>query len=428
MKQFFTKDFFKSNREELYKTITPDSLVVLFSAEQFPKSGDQQYKYRQNSDTYYFTGLTQEKTIIVLHNDAKNNVVNEYAFIVEPNEKMVTWTGHKYLKDEVIEISGIENVYFIDSFGEIISHILKKKIKSIYYSTRSNVRGSQYKNPAAEAWVNAMRKMYSWVEIKDLDPFSMQLRLEKKPQEIAAMQQAIDLTGNAFKEVLEFVKPEVYEFEVEANLYKNIVSKGAQDWAYLPIVASGKNNCILHYCTNRNVCKDGDLLLMDFGAEQDYYAADITRTIPVNGKFTARQKEVYNSVLSVFKQMREKLLPGTTINDLNKECEALIEQELLKLKLITETDIANQTPENPAFKKYFMHGLSHFIGLDVHDTGKKDTVLKKGMILSCEPAIYIAEESIGIRLENDILIDDKPIDLCANIPIEAEDIEALMKK
>jgi len=253
MKQFFTKDFFKSNREELYKTITPDSLVVLFSAEQFPKAGDQQFKYRQNSDTYYFSGLTQEKTIVVLHNDSKNNVVNEYAFIIEPDEKLVTWTGHKYLKDEVVEISGIENVYFIDSFGEIISHILKKKIKSLYYSTRSNVRGSQYKNPAAEAWVNAMRKMYSWVEIKDLDPFSMQLRLEKKSQEIEAMQHAINLTGNAFKDVLGFVKPDVHEFEVEANLYKNIVSNGAQDWAYLPIVAAGKNNCILHYCTNRNV-------------------------------------------------------------------------------------------------------------------------------------------------------------------------------
>jgi len=422
MKSFLNKSFFKQNRENLLSLMLPESFAVLFPAEQFPRNGDQHFKYRQNSDLYYLSGLTQEQSIVVLFKGKNSSENAEFAFIIEPDEKMIIWTGHKYTKQEASEVSGIDSVLFLSEFDNLISSLIEKT-GTVYYSFRSNVRGTKYENPLVAEWKNKMSEKRANIFYNDIDPLIMQLRLCKCQQEISTMQNAINITGKTFDNLLNFVKHGVYEYEVEAEMTRNFIAAGANDHAYLPIVASGKNNCILHYNTNRNVCKDGDLLLLDFGAEVDYYAADLTRTIPVSGKFTARQKEVYNSVLSVMKEMKKKMIPGTTINNLNSECEQLIQEELLKLNLLTKEDIANQNPEFPAFKKYYMHGVSHFIGLDVHDTGKKDSPLLPGMILSCEPAIYIAEEGFGIRLENDILVADNPVDLCENIPIEVEDVE-----
>ncbi|HNQ66793.1 MAG TPA: Xaa-Pro aminopeptidase [Bacteroidales bacterium] len=422
MKKNFDKSFFVSNRKKLYTQLLPDSLVVLFSAEQFPRNGDQFFKYRQNSDTYYFSGLTQEQTIIVLFNDTANKRVEEYAFIIEPDEKMLTWIGHKYSKQEASNISGIFNIEYTNKFDEIMNALLCKTT-TIYYSYKFNVRGLNYQNPKITEWKNKIEQSFQNLYFNDLDLISMKLRLQKSSEEIAATQTAINITGEAFNKILRFVAPGRWEYEVEAELTRSFLAAGADDHAYLPICASGSNNCILHYNTNRNHCKAGDLLLLDFGAEIDYYAADISRTIPVSGKFSTRQKEVYNSVLSVLKQMKSQMIPGTTIRQLNIECEALIQEELIKLNLLTKSDIESQDPEKPALKKYFMHGLSHFIGLDVHDVGTKDTPLLPGMILSCEPAIYIADEGFGIRLENDILVADNPVDLCKNIPIEVNDVE-----
>lgn len=284
----------------------------------------------------------------------------------------------------------------------------------------SNVRGLIYENKIVAAWKESLKN--EEIQYRDLDTFSMQLRLQKEKEEIDLMQIAIDITGEAFEQILKFLSPGIYEYEVEAEISRWFIKNGVEAHAYSPIIASGKNNCVLHYETNRNLCKNGDLLLMDFGAEYNYYAADLTRTIPISGKFSNRQKQVYSSVLKVLKEMKTKFVPGNTIRELNKECELLIQEELLKLDLLTEADIKNQEDDKPAFKKYFMHGLSHFIGLDVHDVGKKDTVLLPGMVLSCEPGIYIAEEGFGIRLENDILVAENPIDLCSNIPIEISDI------
>jgi Xaa-Pro aminopeptidase len=422
MKKHFDKSFFCFNRKKLFSMLLPNSIVVLFSAEQFPRNGDQHYKYRQNSDTYYFSGLTQEHTVIVLFNDTSNKRTEEYAFIIEPDEKMIIWTGHKYSLQEVTDISGIERVDYLNKFEETMN-LLLNKTKSVYYSHKSNIRGSLYQNPAISEWKHNIEQSHHNIYFNDLDSISMNLRLQKSRDEIVATQTAIDITSKAFRNIIKFVKPGRWEYEVEAELTRSFIAAGAQDHAYLPIVASGINNCILHYNTNRNQCKDGELLLLDFGAEVDYYAADLTRTIPVSGKFTTRQKEVYNSVLSVMKQMKQRMIPGTTINQLNSDCESLIEQELLSLGLLTKEEVASQSPEVPALKKYYMHGVSHFIGLDVHDTGKKDTPLLPGMILSCEPAIYIAAEGFGIRLENDILVADKPVDLCSNVPLEVSDVE-----
>jgi len=426
MIKHLNEEFFTKNRVNLFNEILPNSIVILFSAEQFPKNGDQYYKYRQNSDTYYFSGMTQEDTVVMLHKDENSDKFQEFAFIIEPNQKMITWTGYKYSKKDASNISGIKDVEFHENFESVFKNVTSK-IKHLYFSHKSNVRGIQYQNSLFNQWSKKNKNVIDKLEVIDLDPHSMKLRLQKAPEEQNTIQKTIDITGETFLDLLKFVKPGVYEYQVEAEMLNGFFKRGAQDYAYLPIVASGKNNNILHYNTNRNICKEGDLLLLDFGAELDYYAADLSRTIPISGKFTTRQREVYSAVLNVQKQMIKKIIPGTTIRELNSECEILIQDELLKLKLISKYDIDSQNEENPAFKKYYMHGVSHFIGLDVHDVGKKDTPLIPGMFLSCEPAIYIAEEGFGIRLENDILVSpNQPIDMCKNIPIEADEIENLM--
>ncbi len=426
MNNLFNKNFFINNRKKLFKEILPESIIVLFSAEQFPKNGDQYYKYRQNSDTFYFSGLKQEDTSILLYKGKNTDIFDEFAFIIEPNQKMITWIGHKYSKNEAAEISGIENIEYNDKFDEFFKKMIKKA-KHLYFSHKSNVRGIKYEHRIFQDWLVSINDKTQSVDFQDLDPLSMKLRLKKSQEEIEVSQKAIDITGQTFNDLLKYVKPDVHEYQIEAEIIRGFMTRGAQDYAYQSIVASGENNNILHYCTNREQCKDGDLLLIDFGAELDYYAADITRTIPVSGKFTKRQKEVYNAVLDVHKQMKKKIVQGKTIRELNSDCEILIQEQLLKLNLLSRSDIDNQSEDNPAFKKYYMHGVSHFIGLDVHDTGKKDTILEPGIVLSCEPAIYIEEEGFGIRLENDILVTEtEPCDLCANIPIEADEIEALM--
>ncbi|HOD88617.1 MAG TPA: aminopeptidase P N-terminal domain-containing protein [Bacteroidales bacterium] len=411
------KEFFIRNRKNLFSLLPNNSMAILFPAEQFVRNGDALYKYRQNSDLFYFSGLKQEKTVILLCKI--NNSTDEYAFIIEPNEKMLIWTGHKYSIDEAKEISGIKNVFYLNEFEKYFKENLNNDTL-VYYSMSSNTRGFDYKNRIITEWKEGLKS--DKIQFKDLDPLSMQLRLQKQKEEIAIIQKAIDITGEAFKKVLDFITPGVYEYEVEAEISHHFIKNGVESHAYSPIIAAGKNNCVLHYETNRELCKNGDLLLMDFGAEYNYYDADLSRTIPISGKFTNRQKQVYASVLKVLKEMKTKYVPGQTIRKLNKECELLIQEELLSLGLLSEADIKNQNEDSPALKKYYMHGVSHFIGLDVHDVGVKDTVLLPGMVLSCEPGIYIAEEGFGIRLENDILVAENPIDLCSNIPIEISEV------
>jgi Xaa-Pro aminopeptidase len=411
------KDFFIRNRKNLFSLLPNNSMAILFPAEQFVRNGDALYKYRQNSDLFYFSGLKQEKTVILLCKI--NNSTDEYAFIIEPNEKMLIWTGHKYSIDEAKEISGIKNVFYLNEFEKYFKENLNNDTL-VYYSMSSNTRGFDYKNKIISEWKEGVEN--DKIQFKDLDSLSMQLRLQKQKEEIAIIQKAIDITGEAFKKVLDFIVPGVYEYEVEAEISHHFIKNGVESHAYSPIIAAGKNNCVLHYETNRELCKNGDLLLMDFGAEYNYYAADLSRTIPISGKFTNRQKQVYASVLKVLKEMKTKYVPCQTIRKLNKECELLIQEELVSLGLLSEADIKNQNEDSPALKKYYMHGVSHFIGLDVHDVGVKDTVLLPGMVLSCEPGIYIAEEGFGIRLENDILVAENPIDLCSNIPIEISEV------
>jgi Xaa-Pro aminopeptidase len=419
----FQKEFFINNRKRLASAIEPNSMVLFFSAETFPRNGDQSYKYRQNSDTFYFSGLTQPETCFFIQTDNNKQIVYEHAFIIEPTDYIIIWTGSKYSKSDVYELSGIERVSFLYEFDSVIEERIKSS-QNIYFSFKSNVRGMKYFHPKVNQYIEKIKSLYSEKAILDADTQFMELRLCKTDVELSKIKRAIEITGNCFNEIRNILKPGIYEYEIEALIYKEFICNGANDAAYLPIVASGKNNCILHYIDNRSICNNGDLLLLDFGAEYDYYAADLTRTIPISGKFSKRQTDVYSSVLKVQRMMIPMMKPGITINELNSKCEKLIQEELLKLGLLSLEDIKKQTESAPAFKKYFMHGLSHFLGLDVHDVGKKDVVLKPGMVLTCEPAIYIREEGFGIRLENDILItDNEPVDLCKDIPIEIADIE-----
>jgi len=420
------KDLFIKNRQNLYKMVKDNSLIILFSADTYPRSGNQPFKFRQNSDLFYFSGLDQEKTILLLYKDSKNKTIREYAFIVEPNENMLIWTGHKLLKDEAKNISGIEKIEYLKSFADIYNNLVTK-VDSIYYSFSSNIRSGKVGNTNLTDWKNTFETKYPNKLYLDLDLYSHVLRLQKSSAEVGTMRQACNITGEAFLSASRFLKPGVYENQVEAEITRVFLSMGARDFAYLPILASGKNNCVLHYSTNREMCKGGDLLLMDFGSEFNYYSSDLSRTIPISGKYTARQKEVYNSVLNVHKEIKKKFVVGSSLPKLNEECGKLIEEELLKLGLLKQNDIKNQNPENPAYKRYYMHGVSHYMGLDVHDVGDRTIELLPGMVMSCEPGIYIAEEGFGIRLENDILITEStPVDLCENIPIEAEEIEDLM--
>jgi Xaa-Pro aminopeptidase len=390
-----------------------------------PRNGDQTYRFRQNSDFFYLTGIEQEKSILILNPFAKKD--NEILFIIKAEKELEIWEGHKLTKNEATEISGIKNIKFITEFDSYLRDLLLEN-NNVFLN---NNEYSKFTTPVPYKdirFINELKGKYPLHKFHRLAPILTELRLIKEPEEIELIQKACDITNKAFHRILKKVKPGIKEYEIEAEITYEFLKNGAGGHAYEPIVASGKNNCVLHYVSNDKTCKDGDLILIDFGAEYANYSADTTRTIPVNGKFTERQKEVYNAVLRVMKKATKLMKPKMTINKLNKKVNSLIEKELITLGLVNKDEIDNKKQNDVVRMKYFMHGNSHFMGLDVHDVGTKNTKFKAGMVLSCEPAIYIEEEGFGIRLENDILItENEPIDLLANEPIEIEDIEKLMQ-
>ena len=415
-------NLFIKNRKKLSCVLNANSVAVVFSADEFIRNGDQTHKYRQNSDLFYLSGIEQEKTILLLIPDEAEK---EILFIIRPNEKMETWNGHKLTKQEAQEISGIENIKFIDEFDETLNKILPK-YKEIYIGNTDTKTQTEYIT-IEKRFEEKLKIDFPNHKFSDLFEFLHPLRTIKEPEEIEIIKQACEITKNTFFEILKTTKANIKEFEIEAKISYEFAKRGAEH-AYLPIVASGKNACTLHYISNDKTMNNGELLLLDFGAEYANYASDCSRTIPVNGKFTERQKACYNAVLKVFNEIKKQFVVGNTIQNINQQANKLMEKEMINLGLFTEKDVENQNPENPLCKKYFMHGTSHFMGLDVHDVGKKTEILQKGMILTCEPGIYIEAENIGIRIENNILIDDEPIDLMAEIPLEIDEIEKLMQK
>lgn len=416
---------FIQNRKRLAQHLDSTSLAVVFSSHQMPRNGDQVYPYRQNSDLFYLTGIEQEKTILCMFPDAADKKKREILLIIEPNQLLETWEGHKLTIDEARDISGIETIKFINAYDDILGELMMHATH-VYLNTNENITfNSEVETRQCREGKN-IKQRFPFHNYQRLAPVIKSLRLEKQEEEIDAIRKACSITENAFRNILKFVKPGIYENEIEAEITRDFI-KSQSAHAYAPIVASGKNALSLHYIDNNSQCKDGELLLFDIGAEFANYASDMSRTIPVNGTFSPRQRECYNAVLRVFKKACQIMVCGTTIESFHQKVAKLLEEEHKNLNLYTEDDIKNQDPKNPLWFKYYPHGTSHFIGLDVHDVGTKQEVFREGMVLSCEPGLYIPEENIGIRIENDILITlDGPVDLMKNIPIEADEIEQLM--
>ncbi|MCK4679422.1 MAG: aminopeptidase P N-terminal domain-containing protein [Bacteroidales bacterium] len=420
-----TPSLFIKNRKKLNKKIQPHSLVIVNANDEMPRTGDQFFPFRQNSDIFYLSGLDQEKCILAICPDHPNKKYREIIFTVKADQTMTTWLGHKYNKEEVKEISGVQTVMWLDDF-EITLRELMFHVDRVYLNQNEYVKFSPDVPSRDTRFSHEIRDKFPVHTYHRLAPLFIGLRLIKEPEEIALLQKACDLTNDAFHRVLKFIRPGVMEYEVEAEMTHEFIRKGASGHAYLPIIGSGNNALVLHYTENNNICKEGDLVLMDFGAEYANYVADCTRTIPVNGKFTPRQRECYEAVLRVQKTATAFFVPGNTIDQINKKVNKLMEKEMIGLGLFSEEDVKKQNPEKPLYFNYLMHGVSHPIGLDVHDVGSKYIPFEKGMVFTLEPAIYIEKEGIGIRIENDIMVDDTPVDLMKEIPREVGEIEALM--
>ena len=419
-------ELFALNRKRFMRKMQPDALAIFHSNDLMPRNGDTFYPFRQNSGLFYLSGLDQEETVIMLFPDCIREELREIAFIRRTNEQVATWEGPKYSKEEARAISGIQKIFWLDELQPVL-HELTLMAKRIYLNTEEYERFVPPIVTRNMRFAKLIMEQYPLHKYHRAQPLLKKLMMTKSSHEIEIIQKAIDITGQAFARTLDFVKPGVLEYEIEAEITHEFLKRGASGHAYEPIVASGPNSCVLHYTRNDRQCQDGDLLLLDFGAEYGNYAADLTRTIPVSGQFTKRQRAVYNAVHQVLEEARQMLLPGTTLEDYQKEVVKVMESALIDLKLLARKDIDNQSPEAPLYKKYFMHGTSHHLGLSVHDLSDRYVPFQAGMVFTCEPGIYIREEGFGIRLENDIVItDDGPIDLMANVPIAAAEIEELM--
>ncbi|WP_426669271.1 aminopeptidase P family protein [Mucilaginibacter sp. McL0603] len=419
-------ELFINNRKSFVLRTKTNSVVVFHSNDEFPKNGDQAFSFKQNADFFYLTGIDQEQSILILYPDCPNPLYKEVLFLRQTNEYIAVWEGHKYTKEEARKTSGIENVQWLDEF-DIILHTIINYADNIYINTNENDRYSHSVPYRDLRMFEQLRSKYPLHHYERSAVILRDLRTIKSGIEVELTQKACAITRDAFVRVLKFVKPGVTEYEIEAEITHEFLRQRATGHAYSPIIASGTNANVLHYVDNNQVCKDGDIALFDFGAEYANYNADMTRSIPVNGRFTKRQREVYDAVLRVMKGATQLIQAGALLTDYHEEVGKMMTSELIGLKLLDKHDVEKQDPKMPAYKKYFMHGTSHHLGLDVHDFANRYKPFETGNILTCEPGIYIPKEGFGIRLENDILITKGGnIDLMADIPLEAEHIEEIM--
>lgn len=422
------QELFINHRHNFVKQLKPVSIAIFHSNDVMPTNADGTMPFRQNSDLFYLTGVDQEESILLLFPDCKDERLQEVLFVRETNDHVLTWEGYKLTREQAREVSGVHTIYWTHQFEQVL-HSLAFEAERLYLNTNEHLRAVVEVETRDARLLKKIKEQFPLHKYERSAPIMHQLRAIKSEREVELIQQACNITEKGFRRLLGFIKPGVMEYEIEAEIHHEFLRNRSKGPAYEPIIASGENACILHYTDNSRECKDGDLLLMDFGAEYANYAADMTRTVPVNGKFTKRQREVYESVLTVMKTAIQMLVPGNTLGQYHKFVGTLMENELIKLGLLNESDVRNQDPDRPLYKKYFMHGTSHHLGLDVHDVGSRFRPFEEGMVFTCEPGIYIREEGIGIRLENDILITHNgPKDLMANIPLEADDIERLMQK
>jgi Xaa-Pro aminopeptidase len=415
------------NRKQFIEKMESNTLAVFNSNDIFPISADSSMPFQQHRDILSLTGVDQEESILVLFPCCSNEVHREILFLKETNEHIAVWEGEKLTKQAAFETSGIKTVYWLQQFPTIFKQLMAEAT-GIYLNTNEHLRANTEVETREDRFIKKVKQDFPAHGVFKSAPIMHKIRSVKDAIELELMQKACKITEAGVRRLLQFIKPGVWEYEIEAELAHEFLRNRSKGFAYTPIVASGKNACVLHYIENNQQCQDGDVILLDVGAEYANYASDLTRCIPVNGKFTPRQKEVYNSVLHVKTEAQKLLVPGTIMTEYHKQVGLLMEEQLVNLKLITLDDIKNQNPEWPAYKKYFMHGTSHFLGLDTHDVGLWNEPIQAGMVFTCEPGIYIPEEGLGIRLEDDLVVQEKgePFNLMKDIPLAAEEIEELM--
>jgi len=420
-------NLFSQSRKDLCEKLPKKALAITNANDVLPTNADGSLPIHPNSDLFYLSGIEQEESILILFPDASNPKHREVLFLREPSEHLKIWEGYKHSKEDAQKISGIETVYWTKDFDDTFQ-LLAMEAEVFFLNENEHSRAANEVETRDKRFNAGIRNQYPLHKIDRLAPHLHGLRFCKKSEEIKLIKQAIDVTSRGFRKVLRMVKPGVAEYEVEAEWAKEFIRRRSK-FAYTPIVASGENACVLHYLQNDQICKKGDLLLMDVGACYANYNADLTRTIPVSGKFTRRQKQVYNSVLRVLRQSINNATVGKSLKEWQTDSHDMMTEEMLRLKLITKADVKKQDPDQPACRKFYMHGLGHSLGLDVHDVSNGQTEFKENSIFTVEPGIYLPGEGFGIRLEDDIQITKNgPVNLMSKVPIEAEEIEQIMNR
>ena len=421
---------FAKNRTNLAAQLPPKSVAVFTANEAMPRNGDQFFPFRQQSDFFYLTGINEENAYLLIAPDYPDEKLREVLFIEPYDEVKATWQGEMLDNAQATELSGIKTVKGSGAFWSVLNDIAFSGYgDTIFLNSYEYPKYECNTETIQQRFVNKIKMLYPMHNYGRTAPILNALRMVKSEEEIEITQQACNITAKAFHRCLATVKPGMYEYQVQAEIEYIFKQNNASGHAYAPIIAGGKNACCLHYSKNQSLLNDGDLILFDIGCELYNYSSDLSRTIPINGKFTERQKACYNAVRRVMKEITKLYKPGGTINEINETTYKLMEQEMIALGLFTAEDVKKQNPEKPLYRKYLMHGMSHHIGLDVHDSIDKFKPFTPGMILTCEPGLYIREEGIGIRIENDLLITEgEPINLFEGLPTEIEEIEAAMKK
>jgi len=417
-------NLFINNRNLLSAKLEENSIAIFNANDIMPTNSDGTMPFKQNSDLFWLSGVDQEESVLAIVKN--NNQVEEMLFLKETNEHIAIWEGAKLDKELAQKNSGVENIYWLNQMDEVLNINIEKANK-VYLNKNIHSRSTSEVETRDDRFRKALTKRHPKKEIVEVAPIMHELRFIKSEIEIELMKHACDITEKGLRRILPIIKPGIMEYQIEAELMHEFLSNRSAGFAYQPIIGSGVDSCVLHYIDNNKMCKDGDILLMDFGAEYANYASDLTRTVPVNGRFSERQKNVYNAVHRVMKEATNMLRPGTDHKKMQQEVIKIMEEELIGLGLFDKEDVKRQDPSKPMYKKYFMHGTSHSLGLDVHDVGDTSTPMQPGMVFTCEPGIYIREEGIGIRLENDVLVTSgDPDDLMKNIPIDYQEIESLM--
>ena len=419
--------FYQNNRKAFSESLKPNSLAVFNSNDIYPISADSTLPFAQHRDIFYLTGVDQEETILVLFPDAIEKKHRELLFVKETNAHIAVWEGAKLTKKAATEQSGINTVYWLSEFERIFQE-LSTQCECFYFNTNDHYRQSVETQTREDRFIAWCKKNYPAHAVAKSNPILQKLRAVKSPEEIGQIQKACDITAKGLKRILKLVKPGIWEYEIEAALVHEFICNRSKGFAYEPIIAAGKNNNVLHYTDNNQKCNTGDLILLDVAAEYGNYSSDMTRTIPVSGVFSARQKAVYEAVLKVKKEATKLLVPGTLWKEYHIEVGKIMTSELVGLGLLDKADLQNENVDHPAYKKYFMHGTSHHMGLDTHDYGLLHLPIEAQMVFTVEPGIYIPEEGFGVRLEDDVVIQEQgePLNLMADIPIEIEAIESHM--